>query len=172
MPQGTVKAVKAQKPWSGANGNFIDFTIDLESGGRLGEVVIASKCNPDGTAMKPPTIGETFEYEVKSQDQYGIKIKRVSNYQGGGNSDKDKSIARQTAAKCAAQVVAALVTTGKQSPSTRNEIERLTNEFYDAITAEQGAQQSIATDPLTPDTTGLDSTAPQTAAQDDSDIPF
>lgn len=170
MPTGTVTAVKAQAPWSGNHGAFIDYTIDLESGGRIGEVKITSKCNSDGSAMKPPTVGETFEYEVKSNDQHGIKIKRVSQQGGGGpsgngrapasNPEREKSIERQVAAKAAARVLAAMVASGANLPD--GEARRLTDLFYDAIQGESEAAPQVAPPVVE---------AP-TADYDDEGIPF
>jgi hypothetical protein len=176
MPTGTVKAVKSTRQWNSAQyGDFVDYVMDLESGGRTGEVYMTRK--PDSPA---PTIGETFDYEVAKNDNHGIKIKKVdanasfSNNGGGGSSRgtaTDESIERQVAAKCSAQVIAGAVQGGKMAVGDSDIfIPKLTQAFALAIAAKAPAESPppAAQNDAPADTSDFGAPASGT----DDDIPF
>lgn len=182
MQEGTIQAVTGQRPWSGEHGNFIDFNLTLADGQ---QVYISRKVKPDGS-VKTPQVGESLTYEVARTDQHGTKIRQVNpqyagnnGNSGGSSSGRDESIKRQTAAKCAAQVVAAQVASGKLSQPTEQAIMQLTDEFSKAIEArdaQPNPANNVAAQSLPP-AEGIDSTAPQQAAMagqgsPDDDIPF
>lgn len=174
MPTGTIKEVKGTREWTGNYGTMVDHTFDIEVDGKVAEVYMTKK--PDSPA---PQAGETLDFEKVKQDQHGIKIKKIydtpytpnGNGNGAGPSGdaRQESIERQVAAKCAARVIAATVASGNKPVAA--EIMDLTDAFHTAIRG-YTVEEPTGNDPLPADTAGLDSTAPQAAAQDDSDIPF
>ena len=182
MPQGTIQSATPGNQWGGKFGTFIDYTVQLDNGGPF---TLARKVKDDGS-HKPVEVGSVLNYEVKSTDQYGTKIKEVnpefagqSNGNGaapsGGGSQRQDSIERQVAAKCAAPIIASAVASGKLPlDKATGSFDKLVNEFHKTIrgyTVEQPAQTPVAADPAVdlpaPDTDGIDK--PQ---GDDDDIPF
>jgi len=171
MGTGTVKAVTGRREWSGKYGPMIDYELTFEADGKSGAVYLTKK--PDSPA---PEVGESFDFEVVKRDQYGTKIKRVfedgAKFAGPttaaspSQAARSESIERQVAAKCAAQVAAAQVATGKLPT-----VAALVDEFHEAIRGyttekyETPGDTNIAAESLpAADTTGLKS--------DDDEIPF
>ena len=183
MPQGTIQSATPGNQWGGKFGTFIDYTVQLDNGGPF---TLARKVKDDGS-HKPVEVGSVLNYEVKSTDQYGTKIKEVNPEfagqsngngaapSGGGSDQRQDSIERQTAAKCAAPIIASAVASGKLPlDKATGSFDKLVNEFHKTIrgyTVEQPAQTPVAADPAVdlpaPDTDGIDK--PQ---GDDDDIPF
>ena len=183
MPQGTIQSATPGNQWGGKFGTFIDYTVQLDNGGPF---TLARKVKDDGS-HKPVEVGSVLNYEVKSTDQYGTKIKEVnpefagqSNGNGaapsGGvsNDARQDSIERQVAAKCAAEVLSAQVASGKPpSAGLTAQFDKLVNEFHKTIRGYTVEQPASTTPPLPTadvpaDTEGIDTPAPE----DDSDIPF
>lgn len=184
MPQGTIQSATPGNQWGGKFGTFIDYTVQLDNGGPF---TLARKVKDDGS-HKAVEVGSVLNYEVKSTDQYGTKIKEVnpefagqSNGNGaapsGGGSDlRQDSIERQVAAKCAGQVLAAQVASG--NPPTVGlaaQFDKLVNAFHKTIRGftvepvQQPAPSNVAAETLPPaDTEGIDAPAPG----DDDEIPF
>lgn len=189
MPQGTIQSATPGNQWGGKFGTFIDYTVQLDNGGPF---TLARKIKDDGS-HKPVEVGSVLNYEIRSTDQYGTKIKEVnpefagqSNTQVSGTANvtvngsalpdaRQDSIERQTAAKCAAPIIASAVASGKLPlDKATGSFDKLVNEFHKTIrgyTVEQPAQTPVAADPAVdlpaPDTDGIDK--PQ---GDDDDIPF
>lgn len=185
MPTGIIEAVTGRREWSGNYGPMVDYSLTIDGN----EVYLTKK--PDSPAPEP---GESLDYEVVKRDQHGTKIKKVWN-EGGGNGSapasspsqaaRNESIERQVAAKCAAQVVAALSATGKlaSSDAIASTFDKLTNNFHQTIRGysveKVDPANSIAQDSLpAPDTTAAESLPPadkdglKSDEGDDEDIPF
>lgn len=188
MPEAIIQSVDGQREWTGNYGAMIDYSLTIESGGKTGQVYITKK--PDSPA---PQAGESFDYEVVKQDKHGTKIKRVfdSPYAGPtsnaaptsspSQSARNESIERQVAAKCAAQVVAADVASGKLAiVGAPLEFDKLTNAFHNTIRGykveEVDPANNTAQDSLPkPDTVGLttaDDSGGAAMTGDDDSIPF
>lgn len=174
MPNLTVKSVDESREWTGNFGTMIDYTLTIESDGKSGQVYVTKK--PESPA---PEAGESWDYEVVKRDKFGTKVKRVfdSPYAGPvsngspaatpSQAARNESIERQVATKCAAQVIAAYVASGKTPPAALT----LADEFHQAIrgyTVEPDSKANIAQESLPkPDTDGLDA-----KPDPDDDIPF
>lgn len=184
MPTGIIEAVTGKREWSGNYGPMVDYSLTIDGN----EVYLTKK--PDSPAPEP---GESLDYEVVKRDQHGTKIKKVWN-EGGAQATtngssapapsqaaRQESIERQVAAKCAAEVVAALAANGKLATSGAVEqtFDKLTNSFHTTIrgyTVEKvDPANSIAQDSLpAPDTSGTKKPDPGTTGGGvpDDDIPF
>lgn len=172
MPTGTITNVTGSREWTGKYGTMVDDTFTIEVEGK--EVEVYKTRKPDSP---PPEAGETLDFEKVKQDQHGIKIKKVydSPYAGPvsngspapSQAARNESIERQVATKCAAQVIAAYVASGKTPPAALT----LADEFHQAIrgyTVEPDPKVNIAQESLPkPDTDGLDA-----KPDPDDDIPF
>ena len=110
MPeQHTITAVSEKtKTWQGQQGSsFIDYFVKTDVGG---ETVYTHTRKPDSPR---PQVGENFEAEVQpSKGDHPPKLKRISQRPSGGGQrpmgpDERRSIERQVAAKCTAEVMAA-----------------------------------------------------------------
>lgn len=125
----------------------------------------------------PPTVGQEIEGDMSKigggPNKGHNKIKKVSNYQGGGAGPRNDpatqaSIRRQTAAKCAAELLAGAVSSGKVTlDEALTKIEPATGKFLHAIEADQQQTTAQPTADVPADTGGLDG-GPAT----DDDIPF
>jgi hypothetical protein len=182
MPQGTIQSATPGNQWGGKFGTFIDYTVQLDNGGPF---TLARKVKDDGS-HKPVEVGSVLNYEVKSTDQYGTKIKEVNPEfagqsngngaapSGGGSDQRQDSIERQTAAKCAAPIIASAVASGKLPlDKATGSFDKLTNEFHKTIRGYTVEQPASTTPPLPTadvpaDTEGIDTPAPG----DDDEIPF
>lgn len=179
MPTGIIEAVTGRREWSGNYGPMVDYSLTIDGN----EVYLTKK--PDSPAPEP---GESLDYEVVKRDQHGTKIKKVWN-EGNGSAPasspsqaaRNESIERQVAAKCAAQVVAALSANGKlpSSDAIASTFDKLTDKFHVTIrgyTVEKvDPANSIAQDSLpAPDTSGTTKPDPGTTGGGvpDDDIPF
>lgn len=184
MPQGTIQSATPGNQWGGKFGTFIDYTVQLDNGGPF---TLARKVKDDGS-HKPVEVGSVLNYEIKSTDQYGTKIKEVNPEfagqsngngaapSGGGSDQRQDSIERQVAAKCAAPIIASAVASGKLPlDKATGSFDKLTNEFHKTIRGftvepvQQPAPSNVAAETLPPaDTEGIDAPAPG----DDDEIPF
>ena len=175
MPTATINNVTGKREWEGNSGPMVDYQLHLSD---IGDCYMTKK--PESPAPSP---GESLEYEVVKQDKHGTKIKKVFANGGGAapqggvlsaatpspiSGDRERSIERQVAAKCAAQIL-----TGgdaKQFPGLAEAIARWISDPPAQPAPQVNEQQAVAqaaTSEVPPDTSGFGP-----PAQQDDDIPF
>ncbi len=191
MSNYTIKEVHGSQDGSfigkdGTNVSLTDYQLTVTNPqGQDGKVILSQK--PETAA---PTVGQTIDGETKPipggplKGQLKLKKTPPAQFQGGGfsgpqngsqppqNDDRQRSIEMQVSAKCAAQVVAAMVATGQGGEA---QISGLTDAFYKAIQGGPApsvatAQSPVATNDAPADTS--DFGPPASAAVADDDIPF
>ena len=164
---------------------LVEYELGLTnlSSGQEGIAVLVQKPETDAPAVGAELEGSVIPGGVKGGPNKGkAKFKKAYNggggggYRGGGgrSPQEQASIRRQTAAKCAAEVLAGAVSSGKVTlDDALTKIESATGKFLHAIEADADNQQQQQTTTAQPvadvpaDTGGLG-----TATAADDDIPF
>lgn len=176
---------QTENSFTGDDGNLVTLTeyelgLTNLSTGTDGIAVLSQKSDTDAPTVGKELEGSVIPGGIKGGPNKGkAKFKKAykgggGGYRGGGgrSPQEQASIRRQTAAKCAAEVLAGAVSSGKVTlDEALEKIEPATGKFLHAIEADQqNAAQGNGAQPtadVPADTGGLTSGASQ-----DDDIPF